>query len=174
MKDNKEKDTLNTAPAEDPSVGTAADVEELMKKYDRESNVRIWEGVPAKINRYLCAAFSVYCIIMTLFVTALPETRLSLFVGFVIIVGYIMYPARKGHVKVNHIPWYDIILMVAGAGCFFYFAFNAIDIIRLATRIEPLHVTLAVIGVLVLMELCRRCVGIPILVVVGCLLVYAF
>ena len=29
--------------------------EELMKKYDRESNVRIWEGVPAKIIRYICA-----------------------------------------------------------------------------------------------------------------------
>ena len=40
----------------------ALNAEELMKKYDRESNVRIWEGVPAKINRYLCAAFSVYCI----------------------------------------------------------------------------------------------------------------
>lgn len=157
-----------------PDSSSDADVDEIMRKYDRESNTRIWEGVPKVVVSVLMAAFSVYCIIMTLFVTALPETRLSLFVGFVIVVGYIMYPARKGHVKVNHIPWYDFILMVAGAACFFYFAFNAIDIIRLATRIEPLHVTLAVIGVLVLMELCRRCVGIPILVVVGCLLVYAF
>ena len=45
------------------------DAEELMKKYDRESNVRIWEGVPAKIIRYLCAAFSLYCIWVTLFST---------------------------------------------------------------------------------------------------------
>ena len=156
------------------NVNPDADVDEIMRKYDRESNTRIWEGIPKVVVSVLMAAFSVYCIIMTLFVTALPETRLSLFVGFVIVVGYIMYPARKGHVKVNHIPWYDIVLMVAGAGCFFYFAFNAIDIIRLATRIEPLHVGLAIVGVLVLMELCRRCVGIPILVVVGCLLIYAF
>ena len=151
-----------------------ADVDEIMRKYDRESNTRVWEGKPKVVVSVLMALFSVYCIIMTLFVTALPETRLSLFVGFVILIGYVMYPARKGHVRVNHIPWYDIVLMVVGAGCFFYFAFNAMDIIRLATRIEPLHVTLAVIGVLVLMELCRRCVGIPILVVVGCLLIYAF
>ena len=151
-----------------------ADVDEIMRKYDRESNTRVWEGKPKVVVSVLMALFSVYCIIMTLFVTALPETRLSLFVGFVILIGYVMYPVRKGHVRVNHIPWYDIVLMVVGAGCFFYFAFNAMDIIRLATRIEPLHVTLAVIGVLVLMELCRRCVGIPILVVVGCLLIYAF
>ena len=168
------KQSVDKANAGESGTGADADVDEIMRKYDRESNTRIWEGVPKVVVSVLMAAFSVYCIIMTLFVTALPETRLSLFVGFVIVVGYIMYPARKGHVKVNHIPWYDIVLMVAGAGCFFYFAFNAIDIIRLATRIEPLHVGLAVVGVLVLMELCRRCVGIPILVVVGCLLIYAF
>ena len=154
--------------------GAEADVDEIMRKYDRESNTRIWEGKPKIVISVLMAAFSVYCICMTLFSTALPETRLSLFVGFVIIVGYIMYPLKKGSVRVNYIPWYDIVLMVAGAACFFYFAVNAMSIIRLATRIEPIHVGLAIIGVLVLMELCRRCVGIPILVVVGCLLIYAF
>ena len=35
--------SVNTAPAGDPSVdvGTAEDVEAVMKKYDRESNTRI-------------------------------------------------------------------------------------------------------------------------------------
>ena len=152
----------------------SADVDEIMRKYDRESNTRVWEGKPKIVISVLMALFSVYCICMTLFYTGLPETRLAMFVGFVTVIGYIMYPARKGHVRVNHIPWYDIVLMLVGAACFFYFAFNAMSIIRLATRIEPLHVTLAVVGVLVVMELCRRCVGIPILVVVGCLLIYAF
>ena len=61
------------AQTEEIEVGTAQDVEEMMKKYDRESNVRIWEGVPRKIIRYLCAAFSVYCIWVTLFSTMMPE-----------------------------------------------------------------------------------------------------
>lgn len=30
----------------DDSTGTAADVEAVMKKYDRESNTRVWEGGP--------------------------------------------------------------------------------------------------------------------------------
>ena len=48
--------------AKNKATGTDVPVsaEELMKKYDRESNVRIWEGVPGKIIRYLCAAFSLY------------------------------------------------------------------------------------------------------------------
>ena len=163
-------------PEYDPmveQVGHEADVDEVMRKYDRESRTRAWEGVPRKIIAVMLAVFSVYCIIMTLFVTALPETRLSLFIGFVIIIGYILYPAHKGEHRVNYMPWYDIALMIIGAGCFFYFAFNAQEIIKLATRIQPHHVAIAIAGTLVLMELCRRCVGIPILVVVACLLLYA-
>ena len=32
----------------------------------------------------------------------------------------------------------------------------------------------AVVGIVVLVELCRRCVGLPILVVLGLLLIYTF
>mgnify|MGYP004454353251 CR=1 FL=1 len=150
------------------------DVDDVMRKYDIESNTRIWEGRPKTIVSVMLAIFSLYCIGMTLFSTFLPETKLAMFVGFVIIVGYILYPASKKHVRVNHMPWYDVVIMLVGAACFFYFAFNATDVIRLATRIQPIHVALGVVGILVLMELCRRCVGIPILVVVGCLIIYAF
>ena len=97
-----------------------------------------------------------------------------MFLASVLVMGYLNFPARKGHVKVNSMPWYDIVLMVAGSSCFFYFAINALPIIKLATRIETIHVVIGVIGILVLVELCRRCVGIPILCVVGVLLVYTF
>ena len=33
-------------PDIDTSTGTAADVEAVMRKYDRESNTRVWEGTP--------------------------------------------------------------------------------------------------------------------------------
>ena len=45
----KENLKVNTAPAEDASTGSAADVDAIMKKYDRESNTRIWEGKPKMI-----------------------------------------------------------------------------------------------------------------------------
>ena len=64
--------------------------------------------------------------------------------------------------------------MVIGASCFFYFAINAMTLVRLSTRIETVHVIIGVVGILVLMELCRRCVGLPILCVAGALIVYAF
>ena len=151
-----------------------ADVDAVMKKYDRESNTRIWEGAPKIALRVLMSAFSIYCILMPLFSKALPERRLSLFLGFIIIIGYLVYPARKGAARVNHVPWYDWILMVLGAGSFFYFAINAFSIIQLATKLQPIHIIVGAIGIVVLIELCRRCVGLPILVVLGLLLIYTF
>ena len=172
------KKRVEEAPAVDTSAASgedmAADLDAVMRKYDRESNTRIWEGPLRWITGGLMAAFSLYCIAMTLWSTALPETRLSLFLACIVFIGFLTYPIKKGHVKVNFMPWYDIVLMLVGAGCFLYFAFNAMTLIKLATRIEPIHVVIGAVGILILLELCRRCVGLPILCVVGVLLVYTF
>ncbi|MBQ0010613.1 MAG: TRAP transporter permease [Ruminococcus sp.] len=156
------------------SAAPASDLNDIMRKYDRESNTRIWEGVPKIIVSVFLALFSLYCIYMTLFSTALPETRLSLFLGFILIAGYLTYPANKKHVRPNTLPIYDIALMAVGAFCFFYFAANAHALLMLTTQIKPLHVVLGVVGILTLIELCRRCVGLPILCIVGVLVIYAF
>ena len=170
MAENKQ----NTRP--ELEIGTAKEIEEMMKKYDRESNVRIWTGVPRKVIRYLCAAFSIYCIWVTLFSTMMPEEKLNLFLGLILVLGYLNYPISKKHVRPNCIPWYDIVIMLVGAIPFFYCALNAHSIIKLAARVtrDPKMVVMAVMAILAYMELCRRCVGIPILCVVGVLLVYAF
>ena len=172
----KDKNQLQADIPVDTDTGSAADVEAVMRKYDRESNTRIWEGVPGKVIRYLCAASSVYCIWVTLFSTMMPEEKLNLFLGLILIIGYLNYPVSKKHVRPNRIPWYDILIMVAGAIPFFYCALHAHQIIKLASRVtrDPKMVVMAVVAILAYMELCRRCVGIPILCVVGILLIYAF
>ena len=160
----------------DASTGSAADVEEVMRKYDRESNTRIWTGRPRMVIRYLTALFSVYCIVDTVFLRTLAERRLPIFVGMILLLGFLNYPARKGDPRPNHIPWYDIILLIAGPGAFFFYAVNAMTVIRLSARVmqEPLYMAVGLVGVLALVELCRRCVGLPILCVTGALVAYTF
>ena len=79
-----EKDNMkvNTSPVADVETGTAEDVEAIMKKYDRESNTRIWEGTPKQVIRFLLAAFSVLMLYMNLFANWDERVRRSLFVGF--------------------------------------------------------------------------------------------
>ena len=174
MSIDKKKPDTGPADGVNTAADEAPDLDAVMRKYDRESATRLWEGTPQLIIRILMAAFGLFCIGMTLFSKAMPEIRLTMFVGCIIIIGFLTYPASKHHVRVNYLPWYDIVLMVVGAACFFYFALNAMTLVRLSTRIETVHVIIGVVGILILMELCRRCVGLPILCVAGVLIVYAF
>ena len=151
---------------------TPADLEAVMKKYDRESNTRVWEGGPKLAVTLALAAFSVFCLYVTLFATWLDELRLTTFMAFIVFIGYLVFPAKKGMQKVNSMPWYDVLLMVLGTGAFLYFAFCANDIIR-RFSITPLEVAVGIVGIAALAELCRRSVGLPILVVAGILVVYA-
>ena len=175
-KDRREPVPPAQTDVHDTSVGTAADVEAVMKKYDRESNTRVWEGVPKLVIRWLMVAFSVYCIIDTVFLSTRQEVRLPVFVGLILLFGFLTFPARKGDERVNHMPWYDIVLLIAGPGAYFFYAVNAQNVVQMSARVmqNDLYMIIGLIGILALVELCRRCVGLPILCVAGVLLVYTF
>ena len=149
------------------------DLDAVMKKYDRESNVRIWEGTPKIVVTCILAAFAVFCLYVTLFASWLEELRLTTFVAGIVLLGYLVFPARKGVQKVNYIPWYDIMLMVLGVSSFLYFSFNAISIIQQGSNFQWYQIIVGIVGILSLAEVCRRSVGLPILIVAACFIGYA-
>ena len=156
-----------------PAVHEPMDLDAVMKKFDRESNTRVWEGVPKILVTSILAIFALFCIYVTLFTTWLEEVRLTSFVAFIVFLGYLVFPAKKGHQKVNHMPWYDIVLMLAGTGAFLYYTFNAMTIIQQGSNFEWYQIIIGLVGILSIAEVCRRSVGIPILIVAGCLIAYA-
>ncbi len=149
------------------------ELEAVMKKYDRESNTRVWEGKPKVAVTAILALFSLFCICVTLFTSWLEEIRLTSFVAFIIFIGYIVFPARKGTQKVNYMPWYDVVLMVCGTGAFLYYTVNAMTIIQQGSNFEWYQILIGIVGIISIAEVCRRSVGIPILIVAGCLIIYA-
>ncbi len=149
------------------------DLDDVMKKYDRESNVRVFTGRYAIIVNALLIAFSLFCIWVTLFSTFLEEIRLTSFMGLAVFLGFLHYPADKNNNRVNHMPWYDIIGMILGTASFLYYTFNAEQIIQQGTRFRPYQIVIAVIGIVALLEVTRRCVGWPILIVALFFIAYA-
>lgn len=159
----KKTDLAQTAPMS---------VDDVMKKYDRESNTRVWEGTPKLIISFILASFSLFCIYVTFFATWLDEVRLTSFMAFILFIGFLVFPAKKGKQRTNFIPWYDVVIMTLGTGSFLYFCFAA-EVITDRFSITNAEVFIGIVGVLCLAELCRRSVGLPILCVAGALLVYA-
>ena len=149
------------------------DLEAVMKKFDRESNTRIWEGKAKIAVQAVLAAFSLFCLYVTLCTSWLEEIRLTSFMAFIVFIGYLVFPARKGKQKVNYMPWYDVILMLCGTGAFLYFTANAMTIIQQGSKFELYQIIIGIIGILSLAELCRRSVGLPILIVAAAFVTYA-
>lgn len=151
----------------------STDVDAVMKKYDRESNQRTWTGKQGLVVKTIIVAFSLWCIYVTLFATFLEEIRLTSFMALIILMGFLIYPARKGDNRENYMPWYDIIMMILGTGAFLYYTFHANAIILQGTRFQPYQIVIGIIGILALVEVTRRCVGVPILCVAFFFVVYA-
>lgn len=179
LKKDKKADDVTPAASEtvvNNDVETrdfSADIDAVMKKYDRESNTRVWEGTPKKLVQAVEIFFSLFCIYVTLFATWLDQVRLTSFMGLAILMGFLVFPVKKGTQKVNHMPWYDILFMIVGAGAYFYFCFSAENLIMRLPTIYNYEVVIGILGVLALLEICRRSVGLPILCVAAFFMLYA-
>ena len=156
-----------------PQVEEPMDLDAVMKKYDRESNTRVWEGKPRLAVNLLLAMFSLFVIYVTLWTSWLEEIRLTSFMACIVFVGFLVFPAKKGTQKTNYMPWFDFVAMLLGTGAFLYFTFNAYSIIQQGSSFEWYQIAIGVVGILALAEVCRRSVGLPILIVAGCFVVYA-
>ncbi|MDR1905048.1 MAG: TRAP transporter permease [Treponema sp.] len=154
---------------------SSEDAEKLIAQFDRESNIRRFTGIPSIIIKVLLLLFTAYVFMVTLFITLPEQVRRTAFLGILIFIGYLLYPAQKGMTKrENYVPWYDIILAVLGGVSFFYYAVNFQTIIARAIMLQPMDIVFGIIGTLILAELCRRVVGVPILIVAGAFISFAF
>ena len=151
------------------------DADKIMQDFDRESNTRVFTGWRKHVITGLLCSFSVYMISMALlFPTATKYTKLTTFMAFILFIGYLIFPAYKKQTKkVNYVPVYDIFLAFAGAASFLYYTFQQDEIIKMSRRIGTLQIVIAFIAIILLIELVRRAVGLPIIFVAGAFIVYA-
>ncbi len=149
-------------------------VQAVMEKYDRESNVRHWRGLPKVVIRYLLVAFVIYSVLINFLFSWETRIERASFVGCIVILVFLVFPARIGAGKrINYIPWYDVLLALVGGGAYFYFALNCTKIISQGIGLGQMEIVLGVCGILVTLEACRRSVGLPIVVVSSCFIIYA-
>ena len=77
-------------------VTSEADVQAVMEKYDRESNVRLWDGIPKTVVRYMLVAFAVYSILLNFGLDWETRIERASFVGILVFLIFIVFPSRKG------------------------------------------------------------------------------
>lgn len=154
---------------------TVPSAEEIMKDIDKESNTRVFTGVKAKVLQYAKLLTALFMISLSLVLSLAPEYSKPLVVGIILIFAFFSFPAYKKQTKyINYIPWYDYVLMALTAVCYLYPVVFHDRIIDIGKRIDTIEIIIAIGALLLLVEACRRAVGVPILVVAAGFAVYAF
>lgn len=102
---------------------------------------------------YLLGAFS------TRHFFLLEESHRAISLGLVIILTLLMKRARKD--DTGPVPWYDYLLMAAGAGACFYVAPTSriVELQMASPEVEPDELVLGIVTILVLLEATRRVSG---------------
>ncbi len=153
------------------------DADKIMQDFDRESNTRVFTGWRKHVITGILCLFSTYMISMALlFPTATKIFKLTSFMAFIVFIGFLIFPAYKKQTKkINYVPIYDIFLAVGGAALFLYYAIFEREVVTMINKggIGTLQIVIAMLAILLLVELVRRAVGLPIIFVAGAFLAYA-
>ena len=154
-------------------VNIQDDVQAIMEKYDRESVTRHLTG-PAKwlvfIMSLLFAAVQLY----SAFTGRIAATQLRpLHLGFVMMLVFLIYPISK-KARRDTLPIYDIFLSALAMGVCLYIALQHVELANRINKNTQLDLWVGGILIVLLFECCRRVVGLPIMVVAGVFILYAY
>lgn len=153
-------------------VQGTVDVSEIVAKYDKESAYRTFRGWLEVFIRVLCIAFSAFHLFTAATGAYPPQIQRAVHLGFVLVLIYLLYPARATGSK-HKLTWYDVILAAAGAAVCGYIVWNYDVIVLDAGPPTQMDFIFGCASILLVLEATRRIVGLPITLVATVFLLYA-
>ena len=175
MVDNNESNPqdwiLDSSAAE--SAAETIDVEKILEKYDRESTTRTLSPSWNTLVKAVCILFSLFQLYTAAFGVFEAQIQRSIHLGFVLVLVYLLYPARiscrKSGMKVT-----DVLLAVLGLAVGAYVVIEYTDLMMRAGLPTKGDIIFGAICILLVLEASRRVVGLPITIVAIVFLVYAY
>ncbi|MDF2531342.1 MAG: transporter, fusion protein [Clostridia bacterium] len=148
------------------------DLDEIIAKYDKESNFRKLSGFAMKFITALAIMFSLFQLYTAIFGVLPAQLQRSIHLTFAFVLTYLMYPSSKKMPK-NKMHWIDITLAVISGLVGLYIAFNYNGLLMRAGDQTPMDIFVAILAVLFVLEAARRVVGLPIVIIASVFLLYA-
>jgi TRAP transporter 4TM/12TM fusion protein len=149
------------------------EIDEIMAKYDKASAYRDLKGISRYIVGAIAVIFSLFQLYTALFGVLPAQLQRAVHLGFVLLLAFLLYPATSKSSR-EKLPIIDIILGIAGACVAGYLIWNYRALIDRSGAFTTIDIIVGVIGILLLAEICRRTVGLPILVIAGIFIAYAY
>lgn len=149
------------------------EMKRMMKELDREQSYREHKCWRQYITVFISVIFVIFQLYATLSGAITAQVLRATHLAFVQLLAFLLFPPTKNSPR-NTLPWYDIVLGLIGAACWLYIVVNFDSLVRRSGNNTPLDVAVGIVGILVLFESCRRIVGLPIMIIAGSFIVFAF
>lgn len=147
--------------------------EEVLKKYEKESDTMNYTGLMAKIVSAIAIIFSVFQIYTAMYGVLDAQLQRAIHLGFGLTLIYLLYPTRKAWPRDKLHPL-DLVLAILGAAAPAYIIIMYQSLVLRAGTVSSTDLVVGLVGVLLVIEATRRVVGIPMVIVVLVFLAYAF
>ena len=147
--------------------------EEVLQKYDKESNKRSMTGMWDYIIKGICIVFAIFQLYTATFgvLDAHLQRAVHLAFGFVLI--FLLYPARASWSRRSMHPL-DILFAVVSATSALYIVVNYQELVLRAGMNNETDFIVGLVGTFMVFEAARRVVGWPMITVAFFFMVYAF
>ena len=149
------------------------EMKRMMKELDREQSYREHKCWRQYITVFISVIFVLFQLYATLSGAITAQVLRATHLAFVQLLAFLLFPPTKNSPR-NTLPWYDIVLGLIGMACWLYIVVNFDSLVRRSGNNTPLDVAVGIVGILVLFESCRRIVGLPIMIIAGSFIVFAF
>lgn len=147
--------------------------EEVLQKFDKESNKREMSGLWGYIINGICILFAAFQLYTATFgiLDAHLQRAIHLTFGFLLI--FLLYPTRQSWSKTKMNPL-DVLFAITGACSAMYIVYNYNELVLRAGMNTETDFIVALIGTVLVFEAARRVVGWPMIIVALVFLLYAF
>lgn len=147
--------------------------EEVMQKFDKESDKREMKGFWNILINAICIVFAIFQLYTAAFgiLDAHLQRAIHLAFGFLLI--FLLYPARKSWSR-NSMHPLDVLFALVGAASALYIVVNYQELVFRAGMNNETDFIVGVVGTLMVFEAARRVVGWPMITVAFVFIAYAF
>lgn len=147
--------------------------EDVLKKYDKESDTMEYTGFMAKIVAAIAIAFSIFQLYTAIFGVLDAHLQRGVHLGFGLALVFLLYPTCKSWSR-HKIHPFDLLLAVLGAAAPAYIIYEYQNLVLRAGTVSDMDLAVGIIGIILVIEAARRVVGIPMVCVVLVFIAYAF
>jgi len=176
MKEN-EKDDVKSGILKTKMEGVEAvskdEIEAILKKVDREANVRPLTGISRWIVYAIGVGWSVFQVYTAAFGLLPAQLQRSIHLAFAFALAYLLFPFRSSKAS-GQLKWYSWMIAAFATIVGLYMGLNYTRIMEAGGDYATVDYIFAGFGILLTLEAARRVVGLPIACLAGFFLIYAY